>query len=489
MKKVVFLLALAWACFPAAAIEYGIAKNYAFDEGIQNDPNVILFEDFEKEQLSDIAPPWTVHLYGSNISFTTDKPTVTGGSGSIYYSSYATIYRKFAEHDTIYMRFYAKYGSQCNYVHHGVWLTGNKGLGYASTRPNGTDYFLTGPEPGWGQWYWDFYTYWPGMADCINEPYWGVSFMRDPSVVAERGKWVCIEFMVKMNTPVSSSNGEQAMWVDGVKKAHFFPGSHTGGLSCGKWNTYAGGTPFPGFKWRTTEALKTDHVILQHYVDTDLGCSVGFDNLVVSTKYIGPATGTGTPPADISPPYITKPIPDRNKTYLPEGTNISFVIKDKPAGVDKNSIVLKVKGQTVTPTITGTANAYTVTYDPPVNFAPGETVHVAVSANDQWSKAHTMNDSYYFVVKPSAEVADKKKVTVNSLRLTAETKKRSVLFRPSGTEAFSLSVCDLSGREVWRYLGTGEAVWNHGGKLRKGVYLVRAEQNGSLMKAIFCEVR
>jgi hypothetical protein len=43
-----------------------------------------------------------------------------------------------------------------------------------------------------------------------------------------KGAWLCIDLMVKMNSPVSSFNGEQAFWVDGEKKNHLGPGFPNG---------------------------------------------------------------------------------------------------------------------------------------------------------------------------------------------------------------------------------------------------------------------
>ena len=39
---------------------------------------------------------------------------------------------------------------------------------------------------------------------------WGNSFIRDPKLKVERGRWNCVEFMVKMNDP-DDRNGELAL--------------------------------------------------------------------------------------------------------------------------------------------------------------------------------------------------------------------------------------------------------------------------------------
>jgi hypothetical protein len=58
---------------------------------------------------------------------------------------------------------------------------------------------------------------------------WGNSFVRDDSLKVQKGKWTCVEVMVKMND-VGDSNGEMALWLDGK------PISHLGkGFPKGKW--------------------------------------------------------------------------------------------------------------------------------------------------------------------------------------------------------------------------------------------------------------
>ena len=136
----------------------------------------------------------------------------------------------------------------------------------------------------------------------------GNTFSGKPSPhTAHRGQWVCIEFMVKMNDPVSASNGEQAFWIDGVRKNHLGPGFPRGewiwdgfwpNADCtpsGPCDPNGSGTPcctdFEGFRWRTVPELNLNYVWLEHYVDSDPACGVWFDDLVIATEYIGPMVG------------------------------------------------------------------------------------------------------------------------------------------------------------------------------------------------------
>lgn len=96
--------------------------------------------------------------------------------------------------------------------------------------------------------------------------------------------------------------------------------------------------------------------------------------------------------------------------------------------------------------------------------------------------------AFTIVASGTSTIKSGNPLTVNSSRLTAEQRVDRVLFRVSQAGAYKVSLYDLSGRELWRHTGTGDAVWNHGGNLKKSVYLVRAEQNGKLMKANYFHV-
>ena len=86
--------------------------------------------------------------------------------------------------------------------------------------------------------------------------------------------------------------------------------------------------------------------------------------------------------ADTTAPYTDGHTPAASATSIALGTNIVVHVKDDETGVDVNSIVMKVNGVTVTPTITGTSADYTLTYDPSSDFAHGQTVYVTVDAQD-----------------------------------------------------------------------------------------------------------
>jgi len=97
--------------------------------------------------------------------------------------------------------------------------------------------------------------------------------------IHDRGKWECWEFMLKCNTP-GEHDGEQEMWIDGRKIGHFTK-----------------------ILWRDNADVKANCLWLMHYgfdsSDPTKGTwkqsqgaamrdTVWFDDVVVSTEYIGP---------------------------------------------------------------------------------------------------------------------------------------------------------------------------------------------------------
>ena len=167
-------------------------------------------------------------------------------------------------------------------------------------------------EPHGDAWVWDYYTYWMEMRGSPPRGQtWGNSFIRDPKLKVERGKWICMELMMKMND-VGDTNGELALWIDGKRASHlgkgfpkgrwvydkFLPGQ--GGVGV-RWSGEKsgpkclqfprGGLPFEGFRWRRDERLKLNFLWVLLYITKapqDHVSKVWFDNIVVAKEYVGP---------------------------------------------------------------------------------------------------------------------------------------------------------------------------------------------------------
>jgi hypothetical protein len=140
---------------------------------------------------------------------------------------------------------------------------------------------------------------------------WGNSFLRDDKLKVERGRWICVEMMVKLND-VGDTNGEQAMWIDGKQVSHLGKGFPKGKWTYDKftpneggegirWDQAVGepkrfkvaegGEPFEGFRWRTAKELDINFVWAYVYITKAAKghvSKVWFDDIVVATEYIGP---------------------------------------------------------------------------------------------------------------------------------------------------------------------------------------------------------
>lgn len=191
--------------------------------------------------------------------------------------------RWFDSAETLHVRFYTRFDRQCDYVHHFVTLRANRslkgkdrwsGFGGAGVKPSGDERFSTAIEP-WGNWgrfpapgRWNFYSYWHEMEVSRDGKYWGNSFLPAEGTDIAKERWVCVEFMLRHNTP-GKRDGEQAFWVDGVLAGH--------------WT---------GISWRTDAALQANALTLESYI-TDRWTRqptnvVWFDDVVVAREYVGP---------------------------------------------------------------------------------------------------------------------------------------------------------------------------------------------------------
>lgn len=265
----------------------GIASKFKADVGLPKHEAVIFADGFEsgdfaawdekgeeKKNVFTFPPPESPQLGGQCLRVEAHLGKDTGGGVTKWFSSSGTLF----------VRFYTKFAPDCDYVHHFVTLRANKslqgaekwsGFGGAGIKPEGDDRFSTAIEP-WGDWgrnaapgRWNFYSYWHEMEISRDGKFWGNSFAVKDSPLILKSKWICIEFMLKHNTP-GKRDGEQAYWIDGALMGH--------------WK---------GVNWRKQEKLMANALTVESYI-TDLWTKnpvnvVYFDNVVVATKYIGPA--------------------------------------------------------------------------------------------------------------------------------------------------------------------------------------------------------
>ncbi len=265
----------------------------------------ILFqEDFENSSIREMTHKWNDTKNTQNMFFSEDIPPASRGKHSLAmtYSpeknSGGHLYKMLpAGYDSLFARFYVKFNSAHSKVHHFVHMGGYDPptqwpQGGAGIRPKGKKRFTTGIEPIGDRWSWDFYTYWMHMRGCANPGYyWGNTFHPNPPAHIKREEWICVEFMMKINDPVDSFNGEQAFWIDGKKIIHLGDGFPNGYWVWDKFYPHIDSLAFEGFQWRSNEKLKLNFFWLLYYMTDGIPNktdTVYFDDIIISTSYIGP---------------------------------------------------------------------------------------------------------------------------------------------------------------------------------------------------------
>jgi predicted amidohydrolase len=303
----------------------GIAAKYPGGVGIETDPRVVFVERFEAKTVDELKKRWETVSNPEVMSFSADVPPGSGGKQSLLMTHVGgqgtggQFYRRLLPgHDKLHARFYVKFDPDCAPVHHfGTNIGGfNPSTpwpqGGAGERAAGDKRFTVGVEPFGKNWVWDYYAYWCDMRGSPPRGQtWGNSFVHDPRLKVERGKWVCVELMMKMNR-VGDTDGEMALWIDGKPISHlgkgfpkgkwvfdkFTPGDGGEGVrwddakrSPERFDVPTGGSPFEGFRWRTTKELSLNYLWVYLYLTQAPGGHVSrvwFDDIVVATEYIGP---------------------------------------------------------------------------------------------------------------------------------------------------------------------------------------------------------
>jgi len=290
---------------------YGLAARYRGDRGIARDPAVIFAESFEEGGLAGVLRRWQEASNPEDkvLSLSQDVPVGSAGAHSLRMAVTSGqnrtgyLYRQFPRAvDAAFARYYVKYDSQHFAYHCGTHLGGYRPV---TPYPQGDPGFPRGddwmqvevmPAGSYGSKTppaWTVACFWPDMKVSADGGYYGnaVSPVHPAPLALDR--WQCVEVMLKANTAPDSADGEMALWLDGklvmaVKQ----------GVPRGRW-TGAGftlaareGEPFEGFRWRTSRGLKVNFLwLLYNVMEPNPATPVSqvwFDNVVVSTRYIGP---------------------------------------------------------------------------------------------------------------------------------------------------------------------------------------------------------
>jgi hypothetical protein len=316
----------------------GLAARYPGDKGIEKDPSVVLAESFEAKDVAALKARWTDIKNEEGGALFLDKTAPAGSAGRHSLRVTATrgknsggyVFRVLKPgYDQLFFRFYVKFAEDYGFDHHFCSLSGEINpppypVGRAGIRPENT--WGTGIEPTTEspQTYpakvfpppgiWHFYTYWPEMRSYEHEDgtgtkCYGNDFEPETPVVAPRNRWICVEIMVKMNSAPDKTDGEQALWIDGMLVGRFGPGVPTGYWFRDVYHNNRGekGKPFEGMRWRHDMKVDINMVKLENYVSDEVfqrtedyarqhpdfrintkEATVWFDQVVVSRKYVGP---------------------------------------------------------------------------------------------------------------------------------------------------------------------------------------------------------
>jgi hypothetical protein len=109
-----------------------------------------------------------------------------------------------------------------------------------------------------------------------------------------------------------------------------------------------------------------------------------------------------SPVTDTSPPYTSNHSPASGETGVPVNSLITVEIRDDGVGVNLATIMMQVNGAQVSPSISGTSAAYTLSYDTSLDFGYQQSVSVAINASDLNGNSMA-TDSYSFTTTPAPD--------------------------------------------------------------------------------------
>lgn len=273
----------------------GLATKYAGDVGLDKDPAVVFFEDFESGNLKKWddydgnREPFNLLMAASGPAGNRKNHVVrlrapAGEPGGADVTKVLP-----TSYDRLYARWYLQYepGFNFNAPNHGGGLHAGARdrIGRSGVRPSDwfssvIDYTADTHQPV-------AYTYYPGMyQDCAdpNGRCWGDRFPgaaeggyaakphhrgKQNLPVLRDGRWYCIEIMLDGGTPTASDKGADGLlnyWIDGEESG-----------------------PFHGLWLRITEDVKLSVLWLGlfHHDGSHSVEGILIDNVVVATRRIG----------------------------------------------------------------------------------------------------------------------------------------------------------------------------------------------------------
>ncbi len=288
----------------------GIAAHHPGDVGIAKDPAVVLHADFEDcDTTADLSRTWDVRYGQEHMSITEVPADVNSGRRALEMtipkqmrSLSVDVGRNLAEtRDVLFLRFYTKFQQGFDIPqtssHNGGCISSRYYPGGAATpgkRADGHNKFIANFENEIG-WRGDapspgplnIYIYHPEQRSDYGDHFFstgvvqpntslpgnfGPHFVPRPDFVPQLGRWYCLEYMLKANTP-GQRDGRIACWVDGKLIADF-----------------------PNLRLRDTEDLKIDRFDVCLFIAENSlrENKKWYDDIVAATSYIGPRLSAQT---------------------------------------------------------------------------------------------------------------------------------------------------------------------------------------------------
>lgn len=296
----------------------GLASKYPGDVGIDQDPDVVWVESFEEGSVGALVSRYD-DAKQNGITLDGDKPAKSSGAASGKLTASGSgpnavdFYKNLgAGYEELFVRYYAKYESNVEWHHTGVWVGGynppsNWPNPQAGLKPDGDDRFSVSLEP-MGQGTsprMDFYNYWMKMHSWMDQPsgstaYYGNTLIHDPGLTAKQ-EWQCFELHIKLNPAAASGAGaELGVWVNDQPviqftdtaplgywvKDKFCPEKATG-TECTDYKP-ASPTLVPlDLQFRSTTDLRLNAFWPQNYITSGGAGSVWYDDMVVAKSRVG----------------------------------------------------------------------------------------------------------------------------------------------------------------------------------------------------------
>lgn len=287
------------------------------DLGMDEDPSVVWFEDFEEGSLNAIEARYDQVRNNGRIALVSDTPNGTGTALSLRAGqgeNAVDLYKRLPNADEWYVRWYVQYEENVPWHHSGMWFGGyNPSSPWpspgAATKPNGDDRFSIAVEPvydGPSGLRFDFYNYWYAMHSwmAVPDPASGTAYYGNPIVhmndfTVDEARWVCLEVHVRLNPdPASGLGAMLEVWKGDALVQSFDDAGPVGywirDKFCPEGANGSDCTDYPAasdtildLRFRTTTDLTLNAFWPQNYITDDAQGSMLLDQMIVATQRIG----------------------------------------------------------------------------------------------------------------------------------------------------------------------------------------------------------